>query len=144
MSIVAEIAVTDVEAVKQLERRWEKAWNDHDPDAVADLCAADLVYDEPAIGETVHGRDAIRDFVRRMSQAFPDYAFTLEGLYADVSRRAALVAWRFTGTSAHLGQRVEFHGDDRLELGPDGLITAYRCIYDNDLVLRQLGRGAAA
>jgi hypothetical protein len=50
-----------------------------------------------------------------------------------------LVAWRFTGTRAGTGQSVEFHGDDRLELRPDGLIGTYRCLYDHNLVLRQLG-----
>jgi ketosteroid isomerase-like protein len=97
------------------------------------------VYDEPALGETVHGRDAIREFVVRMDAAYLDHRFALEGLYAEVRRRAVVVAWRFTGTRAVTGQRLEFHGDDRLELREDGLIGAYRCLYDHDLVLRQLG-----
>lgn len=53
-----------------------------------------------------------------------------------------LVAWRFTGTFAKTGSRVEFHGDDRLELGEDGLIHAYRCLYDIKFVLSRLGSGA--
>ncbi|MCD9880837.1 hypothetical protein [Streptomyces guryensis] len=65
------------------------------------------------------------------------------GLYGEVTRRAVLVAWRFTGTLAGTAQRVEFHGDDRLELGEDGLIHAYRCLYDQRFVLRQI-KGAAA
>lgn len=119
--------------------RWAKAWNEHDGDAVAALCADELVYDEPALGDTVHGRDAIRNFVESMSTDFPDHKFSLEGLYAEVGRPAVLVAWQFTGTHATTGRKVEFHGDDRLEFGEDGLITAYRCLYDNHLVLRQLG-----
>jgi hypothetical protein len=39
---------------------------------------------------------------------------------------------------------VEFHGDDRLDLGEDGLIGAYRCLYDHDLVLRQLGQSTTS
>lgn len=134
-----EVAAADLSAVEALCDRWEKAWNAHDADAVAAMCAEDLVYDEPALGRTGHGPDAIRGFVTRMAHGYPDYSFTRMGLYAEVTRRAVLVAWRFTGTFAKTGARVEFHGDDRLELGEDGLIHAYRCLYDNKFVLSQLG-----
>ncbi len=136
----AEAAATDINALETFCDRWERAWNEHDGDAVAALCAEDLVYDEPALGETAHGPDSIRDFVRRMAHTFPDYAFTRMGLYGEVTRRAVLVAWRFSGTLAGTGQRVEFHGDDRLELGEDGLVHAYRCLYDYHFVLSRLGR----
>ncbi|MEQ0558136.1 nuclear transport factor 2 family protein [Amycolatopsis sp. NEAU-NG30] len=121
--------------------RWEKAWNARDADAVAALCAEDLVYDEPALAETAHGSDALRRFVTHMARAYPDFAFTRVGYYAEIARPAVVVAWHFTGTFARTGQRVEFHGDDRLELGEDGLVHAYRCLYDNKLVLSQIGRG---
>src|SRR5436190_1386248 len=139
MTTIADAAIADPHAVEAFGGRWGAAWNAHDADAVGALCAEDLVYDEPALGDTVYGRDAIRDFVTRLGGAFPDHAFSLEGMYADVRRRAVLVAWKFTGTRAGTGQRLEFHGDDRLELREDGLIGAYRCLYDHDLVLRQLG-----
>lgn len=138
MVLISEAAVANLPAVQELCELWANAWNGHDGDAVAKLCANDLVYDEPALGQTVHGRDPIRRYVEAMDRAFPDYAFTLEGLYADLHRRAVLVAWRLTGTHAKSGQRIDFHGDDRLELNMDGLICAYRCLYDHALVLRQL------
>jgi steroid delta-isomerase-like uncharacterized protein len=140
MTLIADAAIADPAAVQEIEQLWEKAWNDHDADAVAALCAKDLVYDEPALGDTVYGRDAIRSFVNAMAAAYPDYAFDLQGTYADVARRAVLVAWRFSGTHSKSGKRIEFHGDDRLEFDEDGLISAYRCLYDNALVLRQLGK----
>jgi steroid delta-isomerase-like uncharacterized protein len=140
MTLICEPAVLDLAAVEEFERRWETAWNDHDADGVAALCAEDLVYDEPALGDTVYGRDPIRTFVTAMDAAFPDHTFHLQGLYADLARSAVLVAWRFTGTHAETGKKVEFHGDDRLEFGQDGLITAYRCLYDNHLVLRLIGK----
>jgi steroid delta-isomerase-like uncharacterized protein len=139
MTSIPAAAITDPRAVEDFCLRWATAWNDHDGDSVAALCSDDLVYDEPALGPTVHGRDAIRNFVTGLGAAFPDHTFRLEGLYADVRRRAVLVAWKFIGTHAHTGRVVEFHGDDRLEFGEDGLIHAYRCLYDNDLVLRQIG-----
>ena len=142
-TITADVAASDIDGIEALCARWEEAWNGHDGDAVAALCAEGLVYDEPALGETVYGRDAIRNFVAGMASSYPDYSFTRVGLYGEVTRRAVLVAWRFTGTLAGTAQRVEFHGDDRLELGEDGLIHAYRCLYDQRFVLRQI-KGAAA
>ncbi|KAA0084574.1 nuclear transport factor 2 family protein [Mycolicibacterium sp. P9-64] len=138
MVLISDAAVVDLPSVEELCAQWKAAWNDHDGDAVASLCAENLVYDEPALGDTVHGRDPIRNYVKAMHRAFPDYAFTLEGLYADLHRRAVLVAWRLTGTHAKSGHRIDFHGDDRLEFDESGLISAYRCLYDHALVLRQL------
>lgn len=132
-------AISDPHAVEAFGLRWGSAWNNHDGDAVAALCAEDMVYDEPALGATVHGRKAIRDFVIALGQSMPDHTFTLEGLYADLRRPAILVAWRLRGTHAKTGSAVDFHGDDRLEFGADGLISAYRCLYDNDLVMRLMG-----
>jgi len=142
--MLADVAATDTTAVAEFCSRWAKAWNDHDGDAVAALCSDDLVYDEPALGETVHGREPIRRFVEDMEELFPDYSFALEGLYAEVSRRAVLVAWSMVGTVPGTQHRVEFHGDDRLELGEDGLITAYRCLYDHRDVLKQIEAAAGA
>lgn len=141
-TIMAEVAATDIDAVEAFGDRWEKAWNEHDADAVAAMCADDLVYDEPALGKTVHGPDSIRAFVAHMAHTFPDYAFTRVGFYAETTRRAVVVSWHFTGTTADTGRRVEFHGDDRLEVGEDGLIHAYRCLYDNKFVEHQV-RGEA-
>lgn len=71
----------DPGAVQRFADTWEGAWNSRDPDAVAALCAEDLAFDDPALGETVHGREP-----------------TPQGLFADVARRAILVGWYFTGT----------------------------------------------
>jgi len=138
-----DAAVADLAAVESFCDLWEKAWNDRDGDAVAALCAQDLVYDEPALGETVYGRDAIRALVNLMTSTIPDYSFRRIGLYAEVTRPAILVAWHLTGTVAGTDHPIEFHGDDRLELGDDGLVHAYRCVYDNKHVLSQFAAAAA-
>jgi steroid delta-isomerase-like uncharacterized protein len=139
---MAEVATSDIDAVQEFCDQWEKAWNARDADAVAALCTDDLVYDEPALGKTAYGREALHDFVTHMARTFPDFSFRRVGYYAEVSRRALVVAWHFTGTVAGTDRRVEFHGDDRLELGEDGLVHAYRCLYDNKFVERQV-RGEA-
>ncbi|MGI9163061.1 MAG: nuclear transport factor 2 family protein [Mycobacterium sp.] len=131
-------AVDDAAAVEHFAEVWEGAWNDHDPDAVAALCAEDLVFDDPLFGDTIHGREAIRSLVTRIVRNYPDYQFTPQGTYANVSRRAVIVAWHFRGTLSGSNQVVEYHGDDRLEIGEDGLVHAYRCIYDNQNLLNQV------
>jgi len=138
MHLLTAPAVYDVAAVQHFTQAWETAWNNRDGQAVAALCSEELVYDEPALGKTVHGRDAIREFVTNLADSFPDYHFHLEGLYAEVTRPAVLVAWRLTGTLKGTDTTVEFHGDDRLEFGADGLIKAYRCLYDNKDVIDQI------
>lgn len=138
MSTLTETAVNDLPSVRAFADVWAKAWNDHDGAAVAALCAEDLVYDEPALGETAHGPEAIENFVNHMAKAFPDYTFSLQGLYAEADRPAVLVAWLFTGTLMGTECTVQFHGDDRLEFGDHGLISAYRCLYDNELVKKQI------
>ncbi|BDX35151.1 hypothetical protein TUM20985_56980 [Mycobacterium antarcticum] len=138
MSTPTKTAVDDLASVHAFTRDWATAWNSRDGAAVAALCAGDLVYDEPALGDTVHGRQPIEDFVNHLAGAFPDYAFSLQGLYAEVSRPAVLVAWEFTGILAGTECTVRFHGDDRLEFDDDGQISAYRCLYDNDLVNKQI------
>lgn len=120
----------DVPTAQAFLQKWTDAWNDHDGDAVAALCSEDLAYDEPAIEGTVHGRGPIRDFVGQLHSAFPDYRFAREGLYIEVDRPALLVAWTMTGTLAGTERTILLHGDDRLEFNADGLINAYRCVYD--------------
>ncbi len=142
MTQTSAATITDPTAAEAFLARWTTAWNDHDGDAVAALCAEDLIYDEPALGDTVYGRDSIRDFVTGMATAFPDYRFTRVGLYIEVRRPALVVAWTMTGTLADTSRTLLMHGDDRLEFGEDGLIRAYRCLYDHKLVRRVL-RGDA-
>ena len=144
MTIITDIAAAETQAVEQLAARWEKAWNDHDGDAVAAMCDENLIYDEPELGETAYGREAIRGLVRQLDRAIPDHTFEVVGVYADIARRSVVVAWRLTGTHATTGARLDFHGDDRLDVGPDGLIAEHRCLYDRSLVLRQIHQAASA
>ena len=144
MAITSDITAAATQAVEHLAARWERAWNDHDADAVAAMCDENLIYDEPELGETAYGREAIRGLVRQLDLAIPDHTFEVIGVYADIARHSVLVAWRLTGTHARTGARLEFHGDDRLDLGPDGLIAEHRCLYDRSLVLRQIKQAAGA
>lgn len=137
-------AVDDPVAVQRFAETWEGAWNSRDPDAVAALCAEDLVFDDPALGETVRGREPMRSFVNRMARNYPDYRFEPQGQFADVARRAVVVGWYFSGTLSGTNRVIAYHGDDRLEIGDDGLVTTYRCLYDNSDVLDQIRRARSS
>ena len=135
---LSDPAVDDVAAVALFAETWEAAWNDHDADAVAAMCAEDVALDDPLFGDTVHGREGIRALVTRIVRNYPDYQFTSLGAYAGVTRRAVIVAWHFRGTLSGGDQVVDYHGDDRLEIDEDGLVQAYSCVYDNQHLLNQV------
>lgn len=65
-----------------------------------------------------------------------------KGVSADVTRRAVLVARHFTGSLAGTNRVITYHSDDRLVIGDDGLVTAYRRLYDNNDVLTQVPPGS--
>ena len=138
MTSLATSTTITSETAQAFLRKWAGARNAHDGAAVAALCAPGLVYDEPALGDTVHGREPIAAFVEQMAEMFPDYRFGLEGLYIEVSRPALLVAWTMTGTLVGTTRTLFMHGDDRLEFDEDGLIGTYRCLYHHKLVRRVL------
>lgn len=131
-------AVEDPDAVQRFAAAWEGAWNAHDPDGVVALCAEDVTFDDPALVETVHGRDPLRNFATRLVRNYPDFAFSSQGVFADVASRGVLIAWHFTGTLAGTDFVIAYHGDDRLVVGEDGLVSSYRCLYDNNDVLNQI------
>lgn len=138
MTLLRGRAAEDPASVQLFADAWEGAWNAHEPETVAALCAENVSFDDPALGDTVYGREAILNFATRLVRNYPDYRFRPEGVYADLSRRAVLVAWYFTGTLSGTNRVIAYHGDDRLTIGDDGLVTAYRCLYDNADVLSQV------
>ncbi|MGW0877067.1 nuclear transport factor 2 family protein [Streptomyces sp. NPDC002740] len=135
---------TDITLLEGLGERWAKAWQDLDGDAVAALCSDALIYDEPALGATRYGREEVRAHVISMAEAFSDHSFELVGLFMAPESRAMVVAWHFEGTVVGTDQQVSFHGDDRLEVGEDGLIHSYRGLYDNRFVRQQIKAALAS
>jgi predicted ester cyclase len=58
---------------RQFLHQLHAAANAHDADAVAALCCDDVVWDDPAAPQTLHGRDAVRHFHQDiMFPALPD------------------------------------------------------------------------
>lgn len=59
-------------AVDALVDRWQAAWSGKDPEAFAELCAADMHYEDPVTVEPIEGADALGRHAQRLWSAFPD------------------------------------------------------------------------
>ncbi len=127
--------------------RWMGAWNANDADGLAALCTEDVEFFDPAI-QTIHGRAAVGDWLRKCVRAFPDYHFEEpEAAYASREAQKGIAPWRMTGTNtgpldppgfAATGRSVVIEGVDHWWFR-DGLVARYRADYDLSGVLRQLG-----
>lgn len=83
-----------------LLQRLHAAVNAHDAQAVATLCCDDVVWEDPAAPETLHGRDAVLRFHRDiMFPALPDARVELiDGPYLLPDGAGAAVRLRISGT----------------------------------------------
>ena len=83
------------------QRSWELA-SQHNPDALEEVYAADLVWHEP--DQEVHGLEEAKQFYSTYLSAFPDLSFTVEDVLADGEK----VVSRWTGRGTHQGEIEEF------------------------------------
>ena len=92
--------LTGHEFAREFVRRLHAAVNAHDPDAVAALCAEDVVWNDPAAPHPLRGREAVRRFHRDvMFRSLPDARIELlEGPHLSPDGARAAVRSRITGT----------------------------------------------
>jgi steroid delta-isomerase-like uncharacterized protein len=83
------------------QRSWELA-SQHNPDALEEVYAADLVWHEP--DQEVHGLEEAKQYYSTYLSAFPDLSFTVEDVLADGDK----VVTRWTGRGTHQGEIEEF------------------------------------
>ncbi len=144
--------VVDAEFVGAFASRWLAGWNEHDVDALVELCTEDVLWEDPALPGPERGRAAVREYLIGTWSMFPDLSFTLPepSMIALAGPRAAQV-WRMTGTMlgsdpwagfAPTGKRMEIEGIDLYEFR-DGLVAHYRGKYDLAEVARQIGLAPA-
>jgi steroid delta-isomerase-like uncharacterized protein len=136
------------EQVEDFDRRWSAGWNGGDAEAVASICAPDVVFDDPALPVPALGRDEVRAFARAIFAAYPDFHIEVTAPPVIVPGTATVLSpYRVTGTmTGHLaignlapsGARMAFHGVDEWTLA-DGLLAGYRTYYNSIGVARQLG-----
>lgn len=89
-----------MEANKALIRRWyHEMWNGWS-EAVADEIVVPDVRFQGSLGVTVAGISGLREYMRRVREAFPDFHNEIEEMVADGER----VAVRVTYTGTHRGE----------------------------------------
>ncbi len=96
-------------ALEELIARYNDAWNAHDVDAIVDLHAPRMVFENHTAGERAEG-DAVREHIATIFQNWPDLTFSSRRLYA----RDGLVVseWTATATRPETGEQLEWDGVD--------------------------------
>lgn len=98
--------------------RWRETCNSHDLDCIAALYGETVIFKSPRVrtisGErsgTLHGREAVRDYWRKILERRPDLTFAVERIFAGVDSLA-------------LEYRVgDLRGIEFMTLDEGGLIT---------------------
>ena len=129
-------------------KRWEAAWNSHEPDRLLELMSDDIVYDDSAWPATMRGHAAVREFLEFVWRGSPDIRFTMtDGPYIVPGEPKAAFYWSGTGTHsgpidppgfAPTGKRIQFEGADFHEYR-DGRVCRLRIVFDMMDVGRQIG-----
>jgi steroid delta-isomerase-like uncharacterized protein len=138
----------DREWLDDFIRRWEAAWNSHEPERLLELMTEDVEYDDSAWPKTMRGHADVREFLEFTWRAFPDLRFDMsDGPYIAPGQPKAAFHWTGRGTHsgpieppgfAQTGKQVEFDGADFHEYR-DGRVCRLRIVFDMMDVTRQLG-----
>ncbi|NLD56124.1 MAG: ester cyclase [Burkholderiaceae bacterium] len=124
-------------------RNYFDAWRAHDAEAVLACFAAGGDYEDPTTGGPIAG-EALRGYMQALWQAFPDLAFSVDGLHR-VGEDRVHCGWTMTGNQAGpfhgmppSGRTVRLPGFDVFEVGPGGIahVAGY---FDSAALPRQLG-----
>jgi steroid delta-isomerase-like uncharacterized protein len=134
--------------VLEFVQKWEEVWKSGDVDRILPLLADDIVFDDPTFPETLHGREAVREFLEVLFRAFPKMDYEVLGEpYLSLDRTGVALAYRVMTTMegeldppgfAPTGQPVEFLAVDLYQFR-DGLLSDYTIVFDMMGVGRQIG-----
>jgi steroid delta-isomerase-like uncharacterized protein len=126
--------------------RYNDAWNDHDLDAITEMHAPDMVFENHTAGESAQGAD-VREHIGAIFETWPDIRFETRRLYA----RDGVVTQEWTATATHTntmrrgdlvaeptGKRIEWRGVDVIPF-EDGLVKRKDVYSDSVSILRQVG-----
>jgi steroid delta-isomerase-like uncharacterized protein len=141
--------VSEGDSAAELEgtiERYNRAWNDHDLDAIMSMHAPDMVFENHTAGESAQGEEA-RDHIGSIFETWPDIAFETRRLYV----RDGVVAQEWTASATHTntmrrgdlvaepsGKRVEWRGVDVIPF-ENGLVKRKDVYSDSVSILRQVG-----
>ena len=133
-------------ALKGTIERYNNAWNAHDLDAIMEMHAPDMVFENHTAGERAEGEQALAH-IAGIFESWPDIEFRTRRLYV----REDLVVQEWTARGTHegtmtrggvkvepTGRQVEYKGMDVIPIR-DGLVARKDVYSDSITLLRQLG-----
>ena len=133
---------------KKLAERVQKAWNDHDMDALAQIYAEDAVMYMPGEPEAIRGRKAIIKNQAAFIRAMPDMTMKLK----IIASQGNYVAFEGIVTGTFTGPLTSPEGDIQptgrsakiglaffAKVNSDGLIEEDKTYFDNLDFFKQLG-----
>ena len=107
-AILAGVSELDsADALERLIERYNEAWNAHDVDAIVELHAPGMVFENHTTGERVEGKD-VGPHIAEIFSNWPDLSFRGRRLYA----REGLVVSEWTASATGDGHRLEWDGVD--------------------------------
>lgn len=130
--------------VDELIDRWQSAWSGHDADAFAELCAANVHYEDPLTHEPLEGAVALGRHAGRLWAAMPDAriertgARLTDGTFVAAPCRLLGTHRAKLGPLPATGRFVVVHGVFYGELERERL-KRVRAFFDVYAVARELG-----
>ena len=134
------------DALEQTIARYNEAWNAHDLEAIMDMHAPDMVFNNHTAGESAQGEE-VRAHIGSIFETWPDIRFQTRRLYV----RNEVVAQEWTATATHAktmrrgdlvadptGKTVTWDGVDVIPF-EDGLVKRKDVYSDSVSILRQVG-----
>ena len=137
------------DAAQSLEEaigRYNRAWNDHDLDAIMMMHARDMVFENHTAGESAQGSE-VREHIASIFETWPDIRFETRRLYA----RDGVVTQEWTATATHAstmrrgdlvaeptGKKIEWRGVDVIPF-ENGQLKRKDVYSDSVSILRQVG-----
>jgi steroid delta-isomerase-like uncharacterized protein len=134
------------EALEEAIGRYNEAWNAHDLDAIMEMHAPDMVFENHTAGESAQGEEA-REHIGSIFETWPDIRFETRRLYV----RDGVVTQEWTASATHTntmrrgdlvaepsGNRIEWRGIDVIPF-EDGLVKRKDVYSDSVSILRQVG-----
>jgi steroid delta-isomerase-like uncharacterized protein len=134
------------DALEQTIERYNRAWNEHDLDAIMSMHAPDMVFENHTAGESAEGEE-VRSHIASIFESWPDIAFSTRRMYV----RDGLVVQEWTATATHVqpmrrgdlvaepsGKQIEWKGLDVMPF-ENGLLKRKTVYSDSVSILRQIG-----